>query len=74
MIGTDEIIDLDMLPEAQAASITTLSGPVTQYQLDMTAPIDDGEAFIQASMMRSLKTLWKLKSMRPPKGPQNTNA
>ena len=47
MIGTDEIIDLDMLPEAQAASIATLSGPVSQYQLDMFAPVDDGEAFIQ---------------------------
>ena len=40
MIGTDEIID-------QAASITALSGPVSQYQLDMIAPIDDREAFIQ---------------------------
>ena len=47
MIGTDEIIDLDTLPEAQAASIATLGGPVSQYQLDMFAPIDDGEAFIQ---------------------------
>ena len=47
MIGTDEIIDLDMLPETQAASITALGGPVTQYQLDMTAPVNDGEVFIQ---------------------------
>ena len=46
MIGMDEIIDLDMLPEAQAASITSLGGPVSQYQLDMITPIDDGEAFI----------------------------
>ena len=47
MIGTDEIIDLDMLPEAQAASITTLGGPVIQYQLDMTTPVDNREVFIQ---------------------------
>ena len=47
MVGTDEIINLNTLPEAQAASIATLSGPVTQYQLDMIAPVDDGEAFIQ---------------------------
>ena len=47
IIGMDEIIDLDMLPEAQAASIATLSGPVSQYQLDMITPVDDGEAFIQ---------------------------
>ena len=43
----DEIIDLDTLPEAQAASITALGSPVTQYQLDMTAPVDNGEVFIQ---------------------------
>ena len=43
----DRVVDLDMLPESQAASIATLSGPVTQYLLDMTAPIDDGEAFFQ---------------------------
>ena len=36
-----------MLPEAQAASIATLGGPVTQYQLDMTTPIDDREVYIQ---------------------------
>ena len=47
MIGTDEIIDLDTLPEAQAASIATLGGPVSQYQLDMFTPVDNGEAFIQ---------------------------
>ena len=47
MIGTDEIIDLDTLPEAQAASIATLGGPVSQYQLDMIAPVDNREAFIQ---------------------------
>ena len=47
MIGTDKIIDLDTLPEAQAASIATLSGPVSQYQLDMFTPVNDGEAFIQ---------------------------
>ena len=40
-------MDLDMLPESQAASIAALSSPVTQYLLDMTAPVDDGEAFIQ---------------------------
>ena len=33
MIGMDKIIDLNTLPEAQAASITALGGPVTQYQL-----------------------------------------
>ena len=47
MIGTDKMIDLDTLPEAQAASIPALSGPVSQYQLDMFIPVDDGEAFIQ---------------------------
>ena len=47
MIGTDEIIDLNTLPEAQAASIAALGGPVSQNQLDMISPINDGEAFIQ---------------------------
>ena len=47
MIGTDEIIDLNTLPEAQAASIAALSGPVSQYQLGTFAPINNGEAFIQ---------------------------
>ena len=47
MIGMDKIIDLDTLPEAQAASIAALGGPVSQYQLDMFTPINNKEAFIQ---------------------------
>ena len=41
------MINLDMLPESQAASIATISSPVTQQLLDITAPINDREAFIQ---------------------------
>ena len=41
------MIDLDTLPESQAASIAAVGGPVNQQLLDMTAPIEDGEAFIQ---------------------------
>ena len=47
MLGSDEMINLDTLPESQAASIAAISGPVNQQLLDMTAPIKDGEAFIQ---------------------------
>ena len=41
------MIDLNTLPESQAASIATVGSPVNQQLLDMTAPIEDGEAFIQ---------------------------
>ena len=47
MLGSDEMINLNMLPESQAASIAAISGPVNQQLLDATAPIEDGEAFIQ---------------------------
>ena len=46
MIGTDEMLDLDMLPESQAASIAAIGGPVSQQLLDATAPIEDGEEYI----------------------------
>ena len=42
MVGSNEMINLNTLPESQAASIATISGPVTQQLLDMTAPINDG--------------------------------
>ena len=47
MSGLDEMINLDTLPESQAALIAAISGPVNQQLLDVTAPIEDGEAFIQ---------------------------
>ena len=47
MIGTDEMLDLDMLPESQAASIAAIGGPVSQRLLDTTAPIEDGEESIR---------------------------
>ena len=47
ILGTDEMLDLATLPESQAASITTISGPVTQQLLDATAPIEDGEEYIR---------------------------
>ena len=47
MLGSDEMIDLDKLPESQAALIAAIGGPVNQQLLDATAPIEDGEAFIQ---------------------------
>ena len=46
MIGTDEMLNLDTLPESQAASIATIGGPVSQQLLDATAPIEDGEEYI----------------------------
>ena len=46
MVGTDEMIDLDMLPESQATSIAAFGGPVSQQLLDATAPIEDGEEYI----------------------------
>ena len=47
MLGLEKVINLDTLPESQAASIATISGPVSQQLLDATAPIEDGEAYIQ---------------------------
>ena len=47
MVGTDEMIDLDTLPESQATSIAAFGGPVSQQLLDATAPIEDGEEYIQ---------------------------
>ena len=47
MIGTDEMLDLDTLPESQAALITAFGGPVSQQLLDTTAPIEDGEEYIR---------------------------
>ena len=47
ILGTDEMLDLDTLPESQAASITAIGGPVTQQLLDTTAPIEDGDEYIR---------------------------
>ena len=41
------MLDLDMLPESQAASIAAIGGPVNQQLLDATAPIEDGEEYIR---------------------------
>ena len=41
------MLDLDTLPESQAASIAAIGGPVNQQLLDATAPIEDGEEYIQ---------------------------
>ena len=47
MIGTDKMLDLDTLPESQAALIAAFGGPVSQQLLDATAPIEDGEKYIR---------------------------
>ena len=47
MVGTDEMINLDTLPESQATSIAAFGGPVSQQLLDATAPIEDGEEYIR---------------------------
>ena len=47
MIGTDEMLDLDTLPESQAASIAAFGGPVSQQTLHATASIEDGEEYIR---------------------------
>ena len=73
MIGTDEIIDLDMLPEAQAASIAALGGPVSQYQLDMFAPVNNGEAFIQDLHDEVLEDALEAEECAAANGPQNAN-
>ena len=71
MIGSDEMINLDMLPESQAALIASLGGPVTQYLLDMTAPVDEREAFIQdlhdEILENTLEAEERVATKRPPK-------
>ena len=57
MIGTDEMLDLDTLPESQAASIAAFGGPVSQQLLDATAPIEDGEEYIRYLHERSPDSL-----------------
>ena len=55
MLGLDEMINLNTLPESQAALIAAIGGPVNQQLLDATAPIEDGEAFIQYLHEEELK-------------------
>ena len=69
----DEIIDLDTLPEAQAASIAALGGPVSQYQLDMFTPVNNGEAFIQDLYNEVLEDTWEAEEHAAAKGPRSTN-
>ena len=64
MLGSDEMIDLDTLPESQAASIAAIGGPVNQQLLDVTAPIEDGEAFIQYLHEEALENTQEADVMR----------
>ena len=41
------MLNLNMLPESQAASIAAIGGPVNQQLLDTTAPIEHGEEYIR---------------------------
>ena len=49
------MLDLDTLPESQAASIAAIGGPVSQQLLDATAPIEDGEEYIRYLHEEALK-------------------
>ena len=49
------MLDLDMVPESQAASIAAIGGPVNQQLLDATVPIEDGEEYIQCLHEEALK-------------------